>query len=89
MQLPDEKELKWFERIKKAPPSHEEHGVVDTWEHPLSESLLPSNPRNWRLSGNELSCDTDFGPLTQRIPPNYILLGEDKAHLPILKKLVL
>lgn len=88
MQLPSERELKQYERWKVAPPSHEEHGVVDTWENPLGERLLAGNCRNWHLSGNLLSCDTDFGPMAQRIPPDFILMGEDEKGLPILKKVL-
>lgn len=89
MNLPDEKELKWFDEVKKARPSHEEHGVVDTWEDPLSSRLISGNPRNWHLEGNELTCDTDFGPLRQRIPTDYICHGTDEKGLPILKRVVL
>lgn len=89
MQLPDDKELKFFERHQLQPPTHEEHGVVDTWEHPLSDRLIKGNPRNWHLEGNMLSCQTDFGPLSQTIPADHILIGEDENHLPILKRLVL
>jgi hypothetical protein len=88
MNLPDEKELKEFDYWKVARPSHEPHGVQDTWENPLSKQLVSGNPRNWRLSGNQLTCDTDFGPLTQTIPSDHILIGEDDKHLPIFKKLV-
>lgn len=89
MQLPDEKELKWFDKVKKSRPSHEEHGVADTFENPLSEQLIDGKPRNWRMEGNELICDTDFGPLRQRIPTDYICKGTDKKGLPILVKVVL
>ena len=89
MNLPDEKTLKEFERWKKAPPSHEEHGIRDTYENPLGEQLPKGNARNWRMEGNELICDTDFGPVRQRIPTDYICHGTDDKGLPILKKLVL
>lgn len=88
MQLPDEKEFKFFDRHKVARPSHDEHGVQDTFENPLSKQLVPGNARNWRMQGNELVCDTDFGEMRQRISTDYICLGTDKAGLPILKKVV-
>lgn len=87
MNLPDEKELKFYERHKVAPPSHESHNIADTFENPLSEQLLKGNCRNWRLEGNTLLCDTDFGPLSQVIPSDYICIGE-KDGLPLLKKVV-
>lgn len=86
MQLPDEKTLKEFERWKVAPPSHEEHGVADTFEHPLRERLISGNCTNWRLEGNELCCDSDFGPLRQVIPTDYIMTGVDAKGLPVFKK---
>lgn len=88
MILPDPKELAWFEKMKVAPPTHDNHGVQDTWENPLSDKLVAGNPRNWRMEGNRLMCDTDFGPLVQNIPTDYICLGTDQKGLPILKKVL-
>jgi len=88
MQLPDEKELSFYDRHGVARPSHLPHGVTDTYENPLSEQLKSGNPRNFQLRGNELYFETDFGPMTQRIPPNYILTGVDKKGLPTFKKLL-
>jgi hypothetical protein len=88
MKLPDENELKWFDKNGVARPSHEEHGVIDTFENPLSDKMVSGHARNWSLSGNELSCDTDFGPMTQTISSDYILLGTDEKGLPILKKVL-
>lgn len=87
MQLPSEKDLNFYDQHKVARPSHDEHGIQDTFEHPLKEQLVPGNARNWRMEGNELLCDTDFGPMRQRIPTDYICLGTDGAGLPILKKI--
>lgn len=89
MQLPTPKELREFDKWLKARPSHEEHGVVDTFEKPLSEQLLKGNPRNWHMEGNVLHCDTDFGPMTQIIPTDYICHGTDANNLPIIKRVVL
>ena len=88
MKLPDKKELKQFEKWDKPPPSHEEHGTEDSWEHPLSERLTQAKCWNWTLEGNLLKCETDFGPLAQTIPSNYILLGE-KNGKPLLKEIVM
>lgn len=88
MQLPSENELKWFDKVQKVRPSHEEHGISDTKEHPLSEQLKSGNPRNWTLKGNKLSCDTDFGPMTQVIPTDYILTGTDANGLPTFKRVL-
>lgn len=89
MQLPDERELKDYDRWKVGRPSHLPHGVTDTFENPLGEQLQGGNPRNWRLEGNILHCDTDFGPLAQRIPVDYICTGIDKKGLPILERVIL
>lgn len=90
MQLPTSKELEWYDRHSKPRPSHEEHGVSDTFENPLSEFVkkyYPAHPRNWHMEGNILHCDTDFGPFTQTMPTNLILIGTDSAGLPIFKQL--
>lgn len=87
MELPSEKELKWYDYHRVARPSHEEHGIRDTADSPLSKQLLPGNPRNWHLKGNSLHCDTDFGPMVQRINPGYIMTGTDPSGLPVFEKL--
>lgn len=90
MLLPSEKELQWYDYHKKPRPSHEEHGVSDTWQAPLSKYIrenYPAHPRNWRQEGDLLKCDTDFGELAQRIPTNVILIGEDEQGLPKFKTL--
>lgn len=90
MLLPSERELQWYDKVKKPRPSHEEHGVSDTWEQPLSEFVqkhYPSNPRNWHMEGNILHCETDIGPFAQRLPTNVILIGEDEQGLPKFKVL--
>lgn len=90
MQLPNKKELKEFEEWKQPAPTHEEHGIKDTWENPASSQVKGGNPRNWRMEGaGHLICDTDFGPVHQRISTDYICIGTDKSGLPVLKKVVL
>ena len=88
MEIPNKKELKEYERWHKAPPSLQQHDIEDTKEHPLSEQLIPGNPTNWRLEGNELCYDTQFGPMRERIPTDWIMTGVDKNGLPIMKKVV-
>lgn len=87
MEIPSKRQLKEYERWKKAPPSLKQHGIEDTFEHPLSEQLMPGNPTNWRLMGNELHYDTTFGPMVHRIPSNYIMKGLDEKGLPNLVKI--
>lgn len=87
MQLPSDKELQWYDKVKQPRPSHEEHGVADTWESPLSEKLVRAHPTNWHMVGNVLHCDTEYGPFTQVMPTNYILTGTDDQGLPTFKVL--
>lgn len=75
--------------LDATPPSAESHQVVDTFENPLSERLHKLMPNSWRLEGNELIGQTDQGELRQRISTDYILLGTDKAGLPIFQRVVL
>lgn len=72
-------------KLAEQPPSHDEHGE-DSWEHPISQKMVQASCWNWRMEGNILKCDTDFGPLSQHMPTNVVCLGE-KDGLPILKEL--
>lgn len=85
----DEASLRWFDKNGKARPTHLPHGITDTPDNPLSAQLPRLKCRNWRLEGNSLICDTDYGPLVQTIDPGHICHGTDAAGLPILKKIVL
>jgi hypothetical protein len=87
MNLPSDKELKEFEKWHKAAPSHIEHGLQDTFDNPLGAQLKPGNPRNWRMKGNMLYCDTDFGPMAQTMPTSHILVGEENG-LPVFRKVL-
>jgi hypothetical protein len=81
----DEKTLKDFDYWKIPRPSHDAHGT-DSLEKPISEQLRSVKPRNWRQQGNQLIADTDWGPLVQTIPVDYLLDGTDERGLPKFKK---
>lgn len=81
----DDKTLQWYDRMGKARPSSEAHGTVED----IRKNLKRLKTENWRVEGNMLKADTDMGPLTQRIPPDYICKGTDSEGLPILVKLSL
>lgn len=49
--------------------------------------LKPLKTWGWKLEGNQLSCLTDMGPLTQTIPMGYICEGTDDKGLPLLRKI--
>lgn len=83
----DERVLKWYDRVGKARPEHLPHGVKDDVENPLSEQLKRAKCWNWRIDGNLLLADTEFGPLSQRIPTDYICKGTDEDGMPILVKI--
>lgn len=87
MELPSDAYLNWFDRMGQARPTHLSHGVIDTYEKPLSEQLVRLKCTNWRLEGNQLSCDTEQGPLSQTIDPGYICTGTSPEGLPILTKI--
>lgn len=79
----DEKELKQFDRWHKARPTSDAHGSPEE----IRANLKRAKVHKWWLEGNELKADTDFGPLVQTIPPNYICHGTDDQGLPILEKI--
>lgn len=84
----NDRELKDFDYWKIPRPSHNEHGA-DSLSEPISKQLRGVNPRNWRQEGNLLKADTDFGPLVQTIPTNYLLDGTGSNGLPKFRKVIL
>lgn len=75
----------WFVKNQLVPPESIAHGT----EEDVREKLKPAKTWNWKLEGNQLSCETDLGPMTQTIPTDVILTGEDENGLPILQRIVL
>lgn len=81
----EERESAEYEKWGKLPPTVEGHGTDEDIRNNLKK-LVPSS---WRLEGNKLIGQTEFGELVQTIPTDYICHGIDKEGLPILKKIVL
>ena len=77
-------ELEDFKNWKVPLPTRDAHGTPDD----IRSNLKKLTPRNWRLQGNKLIADTDFGPLVNYIPTDYLLMGTDADNLPVLKKIV-
>lgn len=84
----DEKELKWYDRMKLARPKHFDHGLTDSVDNPLADQLPKVICTNWRSQGNFLLADTKHGVWSQYLGPKYICLGTDEHNLPILKKVL-
>ena len=74
----------WFVNQQLKPPEAIVHGDSD-----IKSKLKPAKTWNWKLNGNQLSCETDLGPMSQTVPTDVILVGEDDRGLPILRKVVL
>lgn len=83
----DEKLVKYYKMLGVQLPAVESHGV-DSPESPQSDRLKKEIPTNWRLEGNKLIGDTEFGPIAQMIPTDVLLVGTDSEGLPIFKKIV-
>lgn len=80
-----EDQLKWYDKVQKARPTHIPHGVnADN----IQDHMKRLMPNNWRLEGNVLVGQTDMGELRQTIPTDYIL-KEVKDGLPVFEKVVL
>lgn len=73
----------FLRKLEVEPAKFNVHGTDDD----IREHLKPLKTRNWRLEGNQLTCDTDFGPLTQSIPHGYTCKGTNDKGLPILQKI--
>jgi hypothetical protein len=80
---PDERTLREFEKLGIEPPSIVSHGVT---ADEIERNMVRAEMTNWRLDGNQLLCDTQFGPMSQTINPSYILKGTDADGMPILVK---
>lgn len=79
-------EIAQFKEWNVPLPTRESHGS-DSYDNPASSRLVKAQPTNWRLVGNELTADTQFGKLVRIIPSDYIMTGVGKDNLPILKKI--
>jgi hypothetical protein len=74
--------LAFYERNGVAPPVNIPH----IKEEDIEKHMVKLMPSEWRLEGNTLIGETEYGPLVQVIPPNYILTGTDEEGLPVFKK---
>jgi len=83
MQLPEEKELKQYDRWGVQRPTHEEHGEFNV------ESLIPFKATKWWLEGDTLYAQGNHGVVANRIPSDYICVGMNEKNLPILQKVVI
>ena len=81
----DEATAKLYEKWGKTPPTSDAHGDEET----IRKNMVRLKPRNWKLQGNQLTADTEFGPLVNYIPTDYVLEGVDEDGLPKLRKIVL
>lgn len=79
----DEKELKWFDRVGAARPTHQPHGTIED----IRAALKTAKCTNWRMEGNVLYADTEFGPLVQTMPTDVICHGTDAQGMPILTRI--
>lgn len=80
----NDKEIGWFHKVGKTPPSHQPHGT----ETDIAQNMHPIKPNSWRVEGNKLIGDTEVGQLVQNIPTNLICTGTDDDGLPVFKKIV-
>lgn len=75
----------FYRKHGKEPPKHFEHGTEDD----IRNNLIPLKPDKWRMEGNMLIAETEYGVHAQPIPTDYILAGTDDDNLPIFKKVIL
>lgn len=74
-----------YEKLGITPPTIESHGT----EAEIKANMEKLQPKKWRLEGNRLLGDTEWGELCQIISSDLILKGTDDQGLPILEKVVL
>lgn len=81
-----EAQLKWYDKVNKARPTHIPHGTSADDIHKHMKKLQPSK---WRQEGNRLIGETEAGTIVQFIPTDVQLKGTDEQGLPILERIVL
>ena len=81
MQIPDEKELKQYDRWGVQRPTHDEHGEFDP------SKLVPFEATEWWLEGDLLFARGNHGVVANRIGTDYVCEGTDDKGLPILRKI--
>lgn len=65
-------------------PTRQAHGS----DAEIRSNLRQLRPTQWRMAGNRLIGQTEFGELSCFVPTNVILTGTDEDGLPIFKKIV-
>lgn len=75
----------FYKKHGKAQPEVHKHGT----EEDIRANMVQLKPKAWRLEGNLLIAETEYGVHAQRIPTDVILAGTDDDSLPIFKKVVL
>lgn len=75
----------FYKKHGKEPPKHFEHGT----EEDIANNMKRLRPEAWKLEGNQLVGETEFGTLRQTVPTDMILTGTDEDGRPIFKKVVL
>lgn len=78
-------QIKEFKEWGVPLPTREVHGTSAD----IRSNMEKAHCTNWRMEGNKLIADTQFGPLVQFLPTDMICRGTDDKGLPILEKIVL
>jgi hypothetical protein len=81
----EHEDAEFYKKLQVAPPDVNPHGT----DEDIRSQMKPLKTWGWKLEGNQLTAQTDHGPLTQTIPSNYICRGTDEKGLPLLEKIVL
>ena len=74
----------FYVKHKVTPPSFQAHGT----EEDILKKLKRLDCTNWRMEGpGNLICDTEMGPLVNRLSTDIIMTGVDEQGLPILNRI--
>lgn len=81
-----EGQLKWYDKMNKARPTHIPHNVDPDSLRDKMERLMP---KKWHMEGNQLTGITESGvKVVQFLPTDVILKGTDENGLPIFERIV-
>lgn len=65
------------------PPTSQPHGTPDE----IKANLEQVRPTKWRMEGNKLIGESEYGEVVQFLPTNIVCDGSDKEGLPILREI--
>lgn len=72
---------------KKQAEEFEAWGIDPPEFIPHENQIRRLNLTNWRMKGNQLIADSDYGQWVQNLPTDVLLKGTDEKGFPIFERI--